>query len=94
VQLTEAKIKRPADIYGDVKISRLPKLKIKSATNIGEDVCELEQARSRLNFNGGVLLIDGHRVRSYDELVKLAYDDAYKNREYIEVVLLPLIGGG
>jgi hypothetical protein len=61
---------------------------------MGEDICELEQARYRLNFDGGVILVEGRRVRSYDELVRLTNQDNYKKKGFMEVVLLPLIAGG
>jgi hypothetical protein len=56
-------------------------------------VCEFEKAKS-LNYNGMVVLVDGTRVSSYDELVQLATQDIYKNREFIEVVLMPIVAGG
>jgi hypothetical protein len=56
-------------------------------------VCDLEQAKS-LNFNDGIVLLDGVRVHSYYELVQLASSDKYKNLELIEIVLLPAITGG
>ncbi len=55
--------------------------------------CDLEQARN-LNYNGVMVLVDGKRVHSYDELVQVATQDIYKNREYVEVVLLQLAAGG
>jgi len=76
-------------------MSQLPKLKIKLPLgNLSEDVCELEQAKYRLNFDDGVLLVEGQTVHSYDELVQLATQDNYKNKEFLEVVLLQVIDGG
>jgi len=76
-------------------MSQLPKLKIKLPLgSLSEDVCELEQAKYRLNFDDGVLLVEGQTVHSYDELVKLATQDNYKNKEFLEVVLLQVIEGG
>jgi hypothetical protein len=54
----------------------------------------LEEAGHRLNFSDAVILADGKRVHSYDELIRLAALDNYKDKEFIEVVLLPLISGG
>jgi hypothetical protein len=71
----------------------LPNLKIRTGSLGDEDICELVQAKSRLNFDGGVILAEGRRVRSYEELVRLATQD-YSEKEFIDVVLLPLIAGG
>jgi hypothetical protein len=57
-------------------------------------VCELEQARDRLNFKSAMILVDGKRVRSYDELAQLATQTSYENKEFVEVVLMPLMAGG
>ena len=76
-------------------MSHLPKLKIKlPAGNPSEDVCELEQAKHLLNFDNGVIMVDGKTVYTYDELFDLATQDNYKNKEYLEVVLLQVIEGG
>jgi hypothetical protein len=53
----------------------------------------LEQAKS-LNFDNGIVLFDGIRVHSYEELVQLTSLEKYKNLEFIEIVLLPNIAGG
>jgi hypothetical protein len=54
----------------------------------------LEQAEYLLNFDRGIILVEGQRVYSYDELVQLASQDKYKNKEFIEVVgILPISGG-
>ncbi len=67
---------------------------IKTFGSMCEDICELKQAENLVNFKGGIIQIDGQRIRSYDELVRLASHDKYRNREYIEVVILPVVPGG
>jgi hypothetical protein len=80
---------------GEAIMSRLPKLKIKlPAGNPREYICELEQAREYLNFNEGVFLVEGQGVHSYDELVHIATQDKYKNKEFLEIEWLQMIGGG
>ena len=65
---------------------RLPKIKIMLPPGYpDEDAFELEQARYRLNFDGGMILIGRQKVKSYDELIQLATQDKYKDKEYIEV---------
>jgi hypothetical protein len=76
-------------------MSPLPRLKIKFPAGFpSEDVCELEQARYRLNFDDGIIMVEGQTVHSYDELAGLAARDNYKDKEFIEVVLLQVIEGG
>jgi hypothetical protein len=59
-----------------------------------EDLYELEEAQRLLNFESGMIMVDGERVGSYEELVKLVGQDKYKDREFIEVVgILPIAGG-
>ena len=61
-----------------------------------EDICELEQARYRFSYGSGVVvMVEGQVVNSYDELVQLAAQDKYKDREFLEVVLIvDLVAGG
>jgi hypothetical protein len=74
---------------------RVPKLKIKLASgDPSEFMCDLEQAKYCLNFNEAVFLVDGQGVHSYDELVHIATQDKYQNKEVIEVEFLHLVGGG
>jgi PDZ domain-containing secreted protein len=78
----------------DVNSPRLPKLVIKSLGHAAKEVCELEQARERLNFKKGIIQVDGKRVRSWDELVALVSQDKYANMEFVDVlVTLTLVGG-
>jgi hypothetical protein len=39
-------------------------------------------------------VIDGQKVRSYDDLAKIVSQEKYKDRESIEVVQIPAITGG
>ena len=78
-------------------MSKLPKLKIKLFLgDTGEDICELEQAKYRFTYGQeGMVVVEGQVVNSYEELVQLASRDDYKDKEFLEVELLPaLIGGG
>ena len=78
-------------------MSKLPKLKIKLLFGYpSEDICELEQAKYRFTYGQeGLVVVEGQVVNSYEELVQLASRDDYKDKEFLEVELLPaLIGGG
>jgi hypothetical protein len=76
-------------------MSRPPKLKIKlpsDAPNVF--ICELEQAREYLDFSQGVFLVEGQGVTSFDDLAKIATQEKYKNREFLDVEWLQVVGGG
>ncbi len=45
-------------------------------------------------WGDNLLLVEGQLVRSYEELIKLATQDRYKNKGFLEAKLEPLIGGG
>jgi len=55
-----------------------------------------EQAKYRFSYGDDVLvMVEGHLVRSYEELVQLASQDEYRDREFLEVeLLLTAVGGG
>lgn len=71
-----------------------PQLVVKVFGNAGEDTCELAKAGYLFGFEDRIVVVEGQRVNSYDELIQLASRDSYKNKDYIEVVLLPAIAGG
>jgi len=78
-------------------MSKLPKLKIQSPFGSGNegDICDLEQAKHRLSYGSeSVVLVDGQVVNSYEELVQIVAQERYKDKEFLKVVLLPLIAGG
>jgi hypothetical protein len=73
-------------------MSQLPKIKIMLPAGYpDEDAFELEQARYRLNFDSGMILVERQKVKSYDELVQLAAQDEYKDKEYLEVMAIQSI---
>jgi hypothetical protein len=76
-------------------MSQLPKLKIKLPGGYPrEEICELAEAENRLDFVDGVILVEGQSVHSRNELIQMVTQDKYKNKEYIEVVILSIIDGG
>ena len=54
----------------------------------------MDQGAYVFSFSGKMIMVEGQRVLSYDELVHLISQDPYKNKESIEVVLLPTVMGG
>ena len=76
-------------------MSHLPKLKIKLPSgNPDEYIYDLEEARDVLNFSEGVFVVDGQWIHSYNEIINLARQDRFKDREFIEVEWLHVMGGG
>jgi hypothetical protein len=84
----------PASNSEDARKHGLPKLTIEFFGHAGEDVSELEQSKFLFIFTDKTVMVDGQKIDSYDELVRLAGTDEYRNRKFIEVVLLPTVVGG
>jgi hypothetical protein len=60
-----------------------------------ESACTLREARDRLFGTQDILVIaEGELVNSYDELVLVAAKEKNRAKEFIEVKLSYLIGGG
>ena len=78
-------------------MSKLPKLKIHSlyGPESEADICDLEQAKNRFNYDAGtIIVVEGQVVSSYDELVELTEMEKYKDQDFLQVVLMPFIAGG
>ncbi len=80
-------------------MSKLPKLKVRSLL-YGEpreetEIDDLEQVKSHFAADSNtIVVVEGRILNSYDELIRLVAQDEYKDKELLEVMLLPLIGGG
>jgi hypothetical protein len=59
-----------------------------------EEAFDLEDAPRYLNFERNIIAVDGRLVKSYDDLLKLASQPAYREREYIEIVVALIAAGG
>ncbi|MFC1979518.1 hypothetical protein ACFLVS_01390 [Chloroflexota bacterium] len=79
-------------------MSKLPKLRVKLLVgHSNEEVRDFEQTQYFLFSYGAntVVMVEGRIVNSYEELVQLAAQGYYKDKESLEVQLLPaVIGGG
>jgi len=79
-------------------MSELPKLKVKKPFGYPfEEVHDFKQAQYFLFSygNSATVMVEGQPVNSYEELLRLAFRDCYKDRDTLEVLLLPaVIGGG
>jgi hypothetical protein len=72
----------------------MPKLLIKYFGDPGEELCEPEEAKYLLDFSGRVVVIDGHKIHSYEELLKIVNQEQYRDQEFVEVIQIPEIMGG
>jgi hypothetical protein len=72
-----------------------PKLQVKreSRENSAE-ILDFNQAISLPFGKGYIVVIEGHLVNSYDEFINLCEIGKFKNKEYLDVLILPLIFGG
>jgi hypothetical protein len=79
------------------ELSLLPKLKIRlPSQNEAQDICTLEQAKYRFNWGHEpfLIVVEGQFVNSFDDLMKLAKQDRFKEKEFLEVEIQPLLAGG
>jgi hypothetical protein len=68
--------------------------KIRYFGNPAEELVDLAEAQRLLDFEGRVILVEGMRVQSYAELANLSARAENKDKEYLEVVVLPTVMGG
>ena len=59
-----------------------------------DEICTLEEAKNLLNFGGGVIIVEGQVVHSYEELVGIVTQEKYKEREIIDINLVVPYSGG
>jgi len=74
-----------------------PKLRIKlPSPSAAEDICDLQEAKYRFNWGHEpfLILVEKQPVSSYEELIKFAKLNRFKDREYLEVELQPFLAGG
>ena len=77
-------------------MSRLPKLKIQSPfENNNNDLYDLEQAKNRIDYGAGTIVtVEEQVVSSHEGLAQLASMEQYRDKEFLEVMVVPLISGG
>ena len=75
---------------------KLPKLKVKMLPeHCSAEVRDFEYAKD-LPFSNLLVIVEGQRITSYDELVQLVTQNNYRRKESLEVIVLTpgLIDGG
>ena len=86
------------------EMPKLPKLKVKRTFGYTpgegqvyptEETYDFEQAKSfPYDHIGTLILVENQVINSYDELVQLASQDYCRDKEFLEVIMAPLIGAG
>ena len=77
-------------------MSKFPKLKVTHSIDgqLSQEFLDFEQAPYFL-FNYDVIVaVEGEVIKSYEELVKLASRDRFKDREFLDVQIETIIAGG
>jgi hypothetical protein len=76
-------------------MSDMPKLKIKKqAWDKDGEIQEFERAKDFPYDQELIIVAEGRQITSYDDLLKMITQDLYKNKEFLEVMFLPVIVGG
>jgi len=74
-------------------MSKLPKLKVK-LRGLSDDIRDFEQGKYLLFCDHVLILVEGQVINSYEELVQLAAQDGYKDKEFLEVLVTTAVAGG
>jgi len=77
-------------------MSKLPKLKVNwGSWGKNVEIYNFEQSKHLPLFNSGTLVVgEGRVINSYEELVQLAAQEHYKDKESLELLVVKAIGGG
>jgi hypothetical protein len=85
----------PEFVYNEFMKSQKLKIRLPS-DNEAQDTCTLEEAVHRFNWGHEpfVVVVEGEFVPSFDDLIALSKQDRFKDREFLEVDIQPLLAGG
>jgi hypothetical protein len=76
-------------------MSTPPKLKIKlPLSNPDEYIYNLEEAGNVLDFSEGVFIVEGQWIHSYNELANIVKQVRFKDKDFIEIEWIQVMGGG
>jgi len=79
-------------------MSDLPILKVKwLGQPLQERTIDFEKAKHILPFGSPATLsitVEGQMINSYDELVQLATEKHYRDKQFLEVVVIASVAGG
>jgi hypothetical protein len=77
-------------------MSRFPKLRVTHWVDAhpSEEMIDFEEAPYFL-FNYDVIVaVEGEVIHSYEELIRLASQDRYRDRDFLEVQMETVVAGG
>jgi len=80
-----------------MKMPRMPRLRIRLLSEVAtEDTCTLEEAESRFNWGREpfVIVAENQAIGSYQDLVDLAKEERFRDKEFLDVELQPILIGG
>ena len=78
-------------------MSKLPRLKLKKPNSHPfEEIRDFEQSKYFLFGYGdsAIVQVEGQVINSYEELVHLAAQEDNRDKDFLEVLLLPAVLGG
>lgn len=78
-------------------VPKFPKLKIRLPhSDNANEICTIEEAQYRFNWGHEpfLIIVEGHPVSSYEELIELTKDEHLKERDFLNVEIQPLLVGG
>ncbi len=76
-------------------MTKLPKLKVKGlGWDVSKEICDFEQAKYFPFDHDVVIVVEGQVIRSYENLIQLLDQDRNKDKEFLQVMFLPIIVGG
>lgn len=77
-------------------MSSFPKLKITHFIDglPSQELIDFEQAPYFLFNYGVIVLVEGTLIKSYEELVQLASQDSYRDRDVLNVQMETVVEGG
>ena len=77
-------------------MARYPKLKVTHWIDgqADRDIFQFEQARNLFFSYDVMVVVEGTIVRSYEELMELAAGAEHRDKEFLEVRMETIIGGG
>ena len=77
-------------------MTKLSKLKVKGfCSDVSEETRDFEQAKYfPFSLYGLVIVVEGEVVRDYEDFAQLVAQERCKDKEFLEVMFLPIIEGG
>jgi hypothetical protein len=72
-------------------MAEFPKLKIRRVWDSREEVRDLEKSGYSLFVHGPdmIVLAEGRRITSYEDLMSLATRDSHRDKEFLEILMVP-----